>query len=76
MKSDYQKSKAAAMARYHRGFRAMLRALYSFRNPLPALSPAHCADCRLMAAFLETLLDQLYPRDLWSLYYDQNIAKR
>lgn len=61
----YEAASKAAMDRHHEAFYRLLGALWRFRNPLPCLSQCHSKEARLMVAFLEVLLDQLYPREIW-----------
>lgn len=50
---------------HQEGFIHLLKALQRYRYPHPHLSEYHSKEARLMVAFIEVLLDQLYPRSIW-----------
>lgn len=54
-----------AMDQHHEAFERLLGALWRYRHPRGALSGQHVKDAALMVPFLEVLLDQLYPREIW-----------
>ena len=76
MKTDKKPSAYAtclklAQERHHEAFNDLLSALRKYRSPLPHLPEYQSKEARLMVSFLEVLLDQLYPRNIWQKIYDE-----
>jgi len=65
MDAKYKSLSDAAQKQHAEAFEHLLQALRRYRHPLPALSTYHHKEARMMSQFLEVLLDQLYPREVW-----------
>tara|TARA_R110000868_G_scaffold220195_1_gene471309 strand:+ start:897 stop:1133 length:237 start_codon:yes stop_codon:yes gene_type:complete len=70
-KKSFDSLSKQAQDRQHDAFVNLLEAIRRYRAPLPMLSTYHSKEARMMKAFLEVLIDQLYPREIWEKYLDE-----